>query len=204
MKKVSWKMILIVAGIIAAVVLCGVAIGIHAENRCYSMEEQISESKSGIDIQLKNRNDSIKQLVQVVEQFSTQESKIVDSVTEARAQLNNGDATGALKTLNIVVENYPDIVDSCISCESWRYDGRTTVCGTCEPCKHTKMALMNLIVTESGAVRDKAIAMLRDNYGIEFEIHDHNGDKFEGFATRVEKVEDKEEVESDESNNIER
>lgn len=109
MKKVSWKMILIVAGIIAAVVLCGVAIGIHAENRCYSMEEQISESKSGIDIQLKNRNDSIKQLVQVVEQFSTQESKIVDSVTEARAQLNNGDATGALKTLNIVVENYPEI-----------------------------------------------------------------------------------------------
>lgn len=103
MKKVSWKMILIVVGIIAAVVLCGVAIGIHAENRCYSMEEQISESKSGIDIQLKNRNDSIKQLVQVVEQFSTQESKIVDSVTEARAQLNSGDATGALKTLNIVV-----------------------------------------------------------------------------------------------------
>lgn len=50
MKKVSWKMILIVVGIIAAVVLCGVAIGIHAENRCYSMEEQISESKSGIDI----------------------------------------------------------------------------------------------------------------------------------------------------------
>ena len=109
MKKVSWKMILIVVGIIAAVVLCGVAIGIHAENRCYSMEEQISESKSGIDIQLKNRNDSIKQLVQVVEQFSTQESKIVDSVTEARAQLNSGDATGALKTLNIVVENYPEI-----------------------------------------------------------------------------------------------
>lgn len=66
------------------------------------------------------------------------------------------------------------------------------------------MALMNLIVTESGAVRDKAIAMLRDNYGIEFEIHDHNGDKLEGFATRVEKLEDKEEVESDESDNIER
>lgn len=45
--------------------------------------------------------------------------------------------------------------------------------------------------------------MLRDNYGIEFEIHDHNRDKFESFATRVEKVEDKEEVESDESDNIE-
>lgn len=66
------------------------------------------------------------------------------------------------------------------------------------------MALMNLIVTESGPVRDKAAAMLRDNYGIEFEIHDHNGDKFEGFATKVEKVEDKEEVESNESDNIER
>lgn len=108
------------------------------------------------------------------------------------------------EVLKYLIQNYPDIVDSCISCESWRYDGRTTVCGTCEPCKHTKMALMNLIVTESGPVRDKATAMLRDNYGIEFEIHDHNGDKFEGFATRVEKVEDKEEVELDESDNIER
>ena len=107
------------------------------------------------------------------------------------------------EVLKYLIQNYPDIVDSCISCESWRYDGRTTVCGTCEPCKHTKMSLMNLIVTESGSVRDKAIAMLRDNYGIEFEIHDHNGDKFEGFATRVEKVEDKKEVESDESDNIE-
>lgn len=109
MKNVSWKLILIIVGIIAAVALCGVAIGVHAENRCYSMEEQISESKSGIDIQLKKRNDSIKQLVQVVEQFSAHESAIVDSVTEARAQLNSGDPTGALKTLNVIVENYPEI-----------------------------------------------------------------------------------------------
>ena len=86
--QISWKLVLIIAGILLALGLCIFAIGVHAESRCYSMEEQISESKSGIDIQLKKRNDSIKELVQVVEQFSQHEQSIVDSVTEARAQLD--------------------------------------------------------------------------------------------------------------------
>ena len=64
--SISWKMILIVAGILLAIVACVFAIGIHAENRCYHMEEQIKESKSGIDIQLKKRNDSIKELVHLL------------------------------------------------------------------------------------------------------------------------------------------
>lgn len=124
--SISWKMILIVAGILLAIVVCVFAIGIHAENRCYHMEEQIKESKSGIDIQLKKRNDSIKELVQVVEQFSKQELAVVDSVTEARAQLNSGDAEGALKTLNIVIENYPEIPSG------EQYMHLSTTISTCE------------------------------------------------------------------------
>lgn len=124
--SISWKMILIVAGILLAIIACVFAIGIHAENRCYHMEEQIKESKSRIDIQLKKRNDSIKELVQVVEQFSKQELAVVDSVTEARAQLNGGDAEGALKTLNIVIENYPEITSG------EQYMHLSTTISTCE------------------------------------------------------------------------
>lgn len=124
--NISWKLILIIAGILIAIIACAFAIGIHAENRCYHMEEQIKESKSGIDIQLKKRNDSIKELVQVVDQFSQHESAVVDSVTEARAQLSSGDADGALKTLNIVVENYPEIASG------EQYMHLSTTISTCE------------------------------------------------------------------------
>lgn len=124
--QISWKLILIIVGIFLALGLCAFAIGVHVESRCYSMEEQINESKSGIDIQLKNRNDSIRELVQVVEQFSQQEQSIVDSVTEARAELNSGDAEAALKTLNIVIENYPQITSG------EQYTHLSTTISTCE------------------------------------------------------------------------
>lgn len=125
-KNISWKLVLIIAVIVVAFIGLVWAIGVHTENRCYSMEEQISESKSGIDIQLKKRNDSIKELVQVVEQFSEHESAIVDSVTEARAQLNSGDAEEALKTLNVIVENYPQIASGD------QYMHLSTTISTCE------------------------------------------------------------------------
>lgn len=64
--------------------------------------------------------------MQVVEQFSKQELAVVDSVTEARAQLNSGDAEGALKTLNIVIENYPEITSG------EQYMHLSTTISTCE------------------------------------------------------------------------
>lgn len=126
MKNFSWKLFAIIAVIVVAFVGLIWAVGVHTENRCYSMEEQISESKSGIDIQLKKRNDSIKELVQVVEQFSEHEQSVVDSVTEARAKLNSGDADGALETLNIVIENYPQITSG------EQYLHLSTTISTCE------------------------------------------------------------------------
>lgn len=108
-KNISWKMVAIIAIIVVAFIAAIFAIGVSTEAKAYSMEEQIHESQSGIDVQLKKRHDVIVQLVQVVEQFSNHEQAIIDSVTEARAQLNAGNATEALNTLNVVVENYPDI-----------------------------------------------------------------------------------------------
>lgn len=124
--KVSWKLILIILGIVIALGVLLFAVGIHAENRCYSMEEQIDESKSGIDIQLKKRNDSIKELVQVVERSSQQDQSIVDSVTEARSQINSGDAEASLRTLSIIVEDNPQITSG------GQYTHLSTTISTCE------------------------------------------------------------------------
>lgn len=108
-RNISWKMVGIIAAIVFAFIVVVFAIGVSTEAKAYSMEEQIHESQSGIDVQLKKRHDVIVQLVQVVEQFSNHEQSIIDSVTEARAQLSAGNSTEALNTLNLVVENYPEI-----------------------------------------------------------------------------------------------
>lgn len=124
--SISWKLIIIIIGILLSAGVLVFMIGVSTEARANSMEEQIYESESGIDIQLKNRNDSIRELVQVVEQFSTHEQSIVDSVTKARSQLNSGDPDEALKTLSLVVENYPELTSGD------QYLHLSTTISTCE------------------------------------------------------------------------
>lgn len=109
MKKFDFKIFFIVLGVVFALFIAVFSYFISVNNTAYRMEEQINESYSGIEIQQKHRNDSVSQLVQVVENFSSHEQSVVDSVTDARAKLEDGDVSGAMKSLNVVVENYPEI-----------------------------------------------------------------------------------------------
>lgn len=109
MKKFDFKIFFIVLGVAFALFIAVFSYFISVNNTAYRMEEQINESYSGIEIQQKHRNDSVSQLVQVVENFSSHEQSVVDSVIDARAKLEDGDVSGAMKSLNVVVENYPEI-----------------------------------------------------------------------------------------------
>ena len=81
---------------------------------------QVSESWSGIDVQLKRRTDLIPNLVETVKGYAKHEREVFEKVTQARASLlkaqNVKEAqeadnllTGALKSLFAVSENYPDL-----------------------------------------------------------------------------------------------
>ena len=109
MKHFDWKIIGIIGIVVFSFLILFFGYQVSVGNTATRMEEQISESYSGIEIQQKHRNDSVKQLVQVVENFTSHEQDIVNSVTDARAKLQEGDVSGALKSLNVVVENYPEI-----------------------------------------------------------------------------------------------
>ena len=109
MKHFDWKIIGIIGIVVFSFLILFFGYQVSVGNTATRMEEQINESYSGIEIQQKHRNDSVKQLVQVVENFTSHEQDIVNSVTDARAKLQEGDVSGALKSLNVVVENYPEI-----------------------------------------------------------------------------------------------
>ena len=109
MKNFDWKLFAIIGVVILSLLILLLGYMVSVSNTVARMEEQINESYSGIEIQQKHRNDSITQLVQVVENFTSHEQDVVDSVTNARAALQNGDVAEAMRSLNVVVENYPEI-----------------------------------------------------------------------------------------------
>lgn len=53
MKNTNWKLVAIIAAIAIAFIVLIIGIGVSTEAKAYSMEEQIHESQSGIDVQLK-------------------------------------------------------------------------------------------------------------------------------------------------------
>lgn len=83
-------------------------------------KNRVAESWSGIDVQLKRRNDLIPNLVETVKGYAAHEKQVFEEVTNARtAVMNAGNAkeaagasnmlTGALKSLFAVAEAYPDL-----------------------------------------------------------------------------------------------
>lgn len=81
---------------------------------------RVSESWSGIDVQLKRRTDLIPNLVETVKGYAKHEREVFEKVTQARAALVSAKGvkeaqeadnllTGALKSLFAVAEAYPDL-----------------------------------------------------------------------------------------------
>lgn len=110
-------MILIVVAVLAVVV--GMSL-FGAYNGLATLRETVDTQQSTIQTQLQRRSDLIPNLTSTVKSLTTHEQSVIDSVTEARAQLAgargmeelaaaNDNLTSALSRLMVVVENYPDI-----------------------------------------------------------------------------------------------
>jgi len=81
---------------------------------------RVGESWSGIDVQLKRRNDLIPNLIETVKGYAKHEREVFEDVTKARsailsargpqdiAKASDG-LTTALKSLFAVAENYPEL-----------------------------------------------------------------------------------------------
>ena len=108
---------LIVIGVIVAVVLFVV---VGAYNKLVALDQRADQSFADIDVQLKQRQDLIPNLVETVKGYAAHERGTLDAVTAARAaaagahnvnervQAENM-LTGALGRLFAVAEAYPDL-----------------------------------------------------------------------------------------------
>nr|WP_183204867.1 LemA family protein [Brevundimonas lenta] len=108
---------LIVIGVIVLILLFVVAGGY---NRLVALDQRADQSFADIDVQLKQRQDLIPNLVETVKGYATHERGTLDAVTAARAaaagatSVNDKVAaenmlTGALGRLFAVAEAYPDL-----------------------------------------------------------------------------------------------
>jgi len=108
---------LIVIGVIVAVVLFVV---VGAYNKLVALDQRADQSFADIDVQLKQRQDLIPNLVETVKGYATHERGTLDADTQARAAAAGATSvndkvqaenmlTGALGRLFAVAEAYPDL-----------------------------------------------------------------------------------------------
>ena len=105
--------------LVAIVVLVGFLF-IGAYNRLVALRQNVGEAFADIDVQLKQRQDLIPNLVEAVKGYAAHERGTLDEVTQARAAAVSAASveqraaaetalTGALGKLMAVAEAYPDL-----------------------------------------------------------------------------------------------
>lgn len=104
--------------LIALVVIALLAVFLF--NRLVSLRQAWKRAFADIDVQLKQRQDLVPNLVETVKGYATHESAVFTEVTQARAEAMRatsvaeksaaeGALTGALGNLMAVAENYPQL-----------------------------------------------------------------------------------------------
>ena len=118
MKKSNIILITVIA-IIAIIVMFLVG----SFNGLVSKSEAVDTELSNLDVMLQRRADLIPNLVNTVKGYTTHETEIINSITDAREKLikansleeksnANNELTSSLNALMVVEENYPDLKSS--------------------------------------------------------------------------------------------
>lgn len=107
MKNSNWKLALIViAGSIAVAMLCVFWVQ-GAQNKAFSLEENVASALSDIEIQEKRRVDLVYNLADCVMQYDKHEAETLIAITEARG--GAGDIENATTAIAAVAEAYPEL-----------------------------------------------------------------------------------------------
>ena len=103
----NWKIMLIAAAGILAVILLGVFVVQSSQNKAISLEEQVSSADSDIKVQEKRRVDLVMNLVGCVKQYDKHEAETLKLVVEGRGK--TGDIENVTTAITAVSEAYPEL-----------------------------------------------------------------------------------------------
>lgn len=105
--KTSWKLFLIIAsGVIAIILLC--VFGVQSsQNKAFSLEEQVNTAWSDIKVQEKRRLDLVYNLSDCVKQYDKHEAETLESIVEGRGTA--GDIENVTTAIAAVSEAYPEL-----------------------------------------------------------------------------------------------
>lgn len=109
-----------IIGIIAAIAVVLIGFYVVAHNSIIKLETDVDTKASDIKTQLQRRADLIPNLVNTIQGYVKHEESVIDSITEARKEISgaktikemsaaNDKLNSALQSLNVIVENYPDL-----------------------------------------------------------------------------------------------
>lgn len=109
-----------VIGIIIAIVVVILVLTVPTYNRLATTREEVNEAYAQVQNVVQRRADLIPNLVNTVKGYSDYEGETLTKVTEARAGVTNASSpqeladanekvTQAVREINIVAENYPDL-----------------------------------------------------------------------------------------------
>ena len=105
--KKNWKVTMIVAAGLLAVILLGVFVIQSSQNKAFALEEQVNSADSDIKVQEKRRVDLVMNLVDCVKQYDKHEAETLKSVVEGRGK--TGDIENVTTAITAVSEAYPEL-----------------------------------------------------------------------------------------------
>ena len=105
--KENWKVMLILAaGVVAVILLC--VLGVQSsQNQAFAIEEQVNTAESDIKVQEKRRVDLIYNLADCVKQYDKHEAETLAAIVEGRGSA--GDIENATTAIAAVSEAYPEL-----------------------------------------------------------------------------------------------
>lgn len=107
MKNTNWKLFLIIAAGVVAVILLGI-FGIQgAQNQAFVLEESVNTASSDIKVQEKRRVDLVYNLADCVKQYDKHEAETLSVIVEGRGSA--GDIENVTTVISAVAEAYPEL-----------------------------------------------------------------------------------------------
>lgn len=105
--KEEWKLVLIVAaGLLAVILMC--VFGIQSsQNKAIALEEQVNTAQSDIKVQEKRRVDVVYNLADCVKQYDKHEADTLKEITKNRGK--SGDIENVTVSIQAVAEAYPEL-----------------------------------------------------------------------------------------------